>query len=670
VKTDRPAVNPAKEPTMKRARPNLFRTKNKQHRTQSRAFSRGFETLEDRHMMAVAPFTIDPTPVFLPAVNSPAASLMAGVNNGTLYIRGTDAADTIKLRQINDAITIDGLTGSFNVSEIQNIVIRSFGGNDTINLKSEAVKGQQAITKPTKIYCGAGDDQVTGGRGNDFILGEDGKDKVWANYGDDIIDGGANDDELHGEAGYDKVFGDLGADKLYGEDNDDYLVGGDGIDYLYGGRGYDRLDGSLGYDYLYGQDDFDYLQDDSALKSDSGSNYLSNTSFVCGWFDRNVLDASLRTEARDDYASNFSITRTEMMSIFDAAKDGYTIDSTEYADLQHLVGNASVVMPDYVRELADKVVNVDPANLYYQEILLGSTGLYAGDTSDHLKTLVDKWFLGLDHPVAQYTINGELHTATYQFVQGSLFQDGIYYTDVNQGKLGDCYYMTALANVALHDPSVIQNMFIDNGDNTFTVRFYRDGVAHYVTVDRFLPTPAAGDQPYSGYPDRVFAWFGSTKDDPANELWVALAEKAYAQLNESGWIGQDSTNSYQGLYAGKIANAMTHVTGWTTYHVSMYTDAKPDPLTGPTLTLSRDQIIEKVNAGKLLGLGSLETPPNSKVVGHHAYTVTGYNPTTGWFGLYNPYGLRRSISSLADHPAFLYLTWDEITANFDHWDFS
>jgi calpain family cysteine protease/hemolysin type calcium-binding protein len=632
---------------MKRSLPTLFRSKN--HKRRPKAIrSRTFEALEDRRLMAITPVTVNPDPsaLFDPTINSPAVALVAGIKSSTLYIRGTDKADNINLRQTNSAITIDGLSGSFNTADFQNIVIRSFGGGDTINLKSEAIKGQQAITKATKIWSGAGADQVTGGRGNDAIFTEDGIDKVWANYGNDIIDGGANDDELHGELGADKIFGDLGADKLYGEDGADILIGGNDTDYLYGGKGVDHLDGSLGYDYLYGQDDYDYLNDDSGLKSDSGSNQISNTSsIVLSWFDRNLLDAPVRTEARYDYATDYTINRTEMMSIFDAAKDGYTIDANELADLQNISGKVDL-MPYYVRDLAGSVMSHDVANLSYQGTYLGSF-LAAGDSSAKLEKLVDKWFLGQDRPLAQYHVNSETHTATYQFVQGSLFQNGISYTDVGQGATGDCYFLAALGSLAKQKPSMIQDMFIDNGDNTFTVRFYKSGVAHYVTVDRFLPTPTGDDAIY--YPDRLFAYFGTDINNQANELWVALAEKAFAQFNESN----NSLNSYQEIGDGGIsAAAMVPLTG-------------SDAGTSSISTMSSDQIINKLNSGKLLALSTLEAPLNNQIVGHHAYAIVGYNATTGKFSVFNPWGVDRSSDSLTLYPATLDLTFNEIVSNFN-----
>jgi Ca2+-binding RTX toxin-like protein len=258
---------------MKRTLSNLFWSRPEKRRTNARGFRPSFESLEDRRVMAVN--ILEPIGAFGPAVNSPGTLLTAGVKDGTLYVRGTDKPDTITLRQQNNAIKIDGLVGSYNINNFQNIVIRSFGSNDVINLKSEAVKSQQAITKPASIWSGSGIDTVTGGRGNDTIFAEAGNDKVWGNWGDDLIDAGLDNDEVHGDAGNDKIFGDHGSDKLWGDDNNDILLGGDNMDWIYGGKGSDRIDGGLEYDYLYGEADYDYLQDDSASKSDSGADTLT-----------------------------------------------------------------------------------------------------------------------------------------------------------------------------------------------------------------------------------------------------------------------------------------------------------------------------------------------------------------------------------------------------------
>src|SRR5204863_6514137 len=126
-------------------------------------------------------------------------------------------------------------------------------------------------------------------------------------------------------------------------------------------------------------------------------------------------------------------------------------------------------------------------------------------------TLAAKWFLGADHPVAQ---SEQGTTFAYRYANGSLFVNGIDYTDIRQGEVGDCYFLAALAETSLRSPGTIQSMFIDNGDNTYTVRFVHNGVNDYVTVDRYLPTDGSGRF--------VFANMSAYASSASNELWVSL----------------------------------------------------------------------------------------------------------------------------------------------------
>src|SRR4029079_13271703 len=168
------------------------------------------------------------------------------------------------------------------------------------------------------------------------------------------------------------------------------------------------------------------------------------------------------------------------------------------------------------------VVSGSAANANYQGGALGN--LAAGSSGTQLGNLVNKWFLGLDRPATPYG---------YSLASGQLFVDGPSYADVAQGALGDCGLVASLAEVAYRNPTAITNMFIVNGDGTYTVRFYNGSVAEYVTVDSYLPGGG-------GYYTRT----------PNSDLWAALAEKACAQLNEFAWcqLGYNTTaNSYASI---------------------------------------------------------------------------------------------------------------------------
>jgi hypothetical protein len=384
---------------------------------------------------------------------------------------------------------------------------------------------------------------------------------------------------------------------------------GSEVDYLYSSR--------LGI-YKFGQDRYEADPD---------------------WFDINFNDAGLKTTTRSLFSNDSKISRNDMIDILANVTDGTGVDSTEFADLKSIINGASVLgmtgSNDYVRVLADKVVNGDTANQHYKGANLGN--LAAGSSATRLNQLVDKWFKGGDRPTA-YSYSGTT-LYNYQDVSGSLFQSGIHYTDIAQGDVGDCYFVASLAAAALEKPSTISSMFIDNYDGTFTVRFYNNGVADYVTVDRYLPTTSSNKAAYAKW--NSYSWFGGNQyNDPDNELWVALAEKAYAQLNESGWIGQDGSNSYQGISSGSAYSAMKHITGLDTALRSVQ-------------AMTKQELITLVSSNKMLTT-SYAHNENVEIDGmhsNHVYTVHSYNSGTGKFYLYNPWG---------NEPAEL--TWEQMAA--------
>jgi hypothetical protein len=204
--------------------------------------------------------------------------------------------------------------------------------------------------------------------------------------------------------------------------------------------------------------------------------------------------------------------------------------------------------------------------------------------------------------------------------------------------------------VATHSNSSIRNMFADNGDGTFTVRFFNGTTPFYVTVNRMLPTTSTGNTAvYADWSTQANGTVNYSIFNSNNELWVALAEKAYAQVNESGWIGQDGRNSYVGIEFGFSSRAFSQLTGRATS--SFDVDSSP---TG---------FINYIRAGRAMSLSSKDTVSNSLVVENHCYMVIGYNEGTQRFELFNPWGL----DSGADKPATLFLTWSQIRANFDGW---
>ncbi len=233
----------------------------------------------------------------------------------------------------------------------------------------------------------------------------------------------------------------------------------------------------------------------------------------------------------------------------------------------------------------------------------------------------------------------------YSPVNGSLFgSNGPSYLDVEQGVLGDCWLLASLAEVAARAPSDIENMFTYDGTTVvngatvglYTVRYFNNaGTPQYVTVDTELP---AG---------------GTIYDHPANGvLWVALAEKAYAEANGAGFVTTDDvgSDSYDAMNEGQADWALQAITG------------KP----ASYFSINPSNIAAAWNAGEFIVLATV-TPASSYIVPGHAYALVGYNSSNSQpFEVYNPWGITSSGMALGNSAYYgqFYANADFLSQNF------
>jgi hypothetical protein len=178
------------------------------------------------------------------------------------------------------------------------------------------------------------------------------------------------------------------------------------------------------------------------------------------------------------------------------------------------------------------------------------------------------------------------------------------------------------------------------------VRFYQNGTQRWVTVDSQLPTYAGGHF--------LYANMGGLASDSSNVLWVALAEKAYAQMNEAGWLRPASwgggTNSYAGIEGGLFSDVARQVVNHSS--VSYYVSGNSDATT----------LANAVTAGKLIGFASTSNPADSRIVGNHQYVVIAYNSSTHVVTLFNPWGINNGQA-----PGLVDLSLSQLTSSFDYW---
>lgn len=360
--------------------------------------------------------------------------------------------------------------------------------------------------------------------------------------------------------------------------------------------------------------------------------WAANYGRELNWFHTDIADEALAELGGNLYADGV-IDRSDMLALFDSTQDGGTVDGTELADLLAIARRDELFTDaDWLQSLASYVVAGTPANANYQGSPLGN--LHADSTAEQLTQLVNKWFLGLDRPQA---------SGTYQEAAGVLFVDGPQFTDVRQGTVGDCSLMASLAETAFREPDTIAAMFVDHGDGTYTVAWHGPTDVYYVTVDSWLPV-AAGKFIYGNY--------NHLADDAANELWPALAEKAYAQLNEFGWsragFAGSGQNSYAAIDSGYIYAALSHITGQPV-----------SPFNFVAGTNAWQSFVAAYQAGELIGFATYSTPQLPNVVSNHAYAVVGVDIDAQTVTLFNPWGIEHGL---------LTLQWSQLTGSFMYFD--
>jgi hypothetical protein len=358
----------------------------------------------------------------------------------------------------------------------------------------------------------------------------------------------------------------------------------------------------------------------------------SNSNSTLGLNDPTLAALVQSLDSRDGL-----INRADMMQILRSVGGNGSVSATDFADLKTILGADATKLniPGYVEVLAGDVVNGNPADADYQGHALGD--LAAGSSVTQLDDLVSKWFMGTDLPNPGSSVLPS-QDVTYESVAGSLFPHTPTITDEHQGELGDCYFISSLGTIASSNPTAIENMFLNNGDGTYTVRFYTSsGTADYVTVNGMLPT-------YNG--TLCFADYCASPTNASNPLWIPLAEKAYAEWNETGNEGRNGTNTYAAIEGGWMGDVDAQVLGHSATDYGMTAN-------------NQQAMITALTSGEAVTIGTIGSSNNSDTLpyglyGSHAYGVTGYSAANGGsFTLYNPWGFDQPNSSL---------TWADLQA--------
>ncbi|WP_291692835.1 putative Ig domain-containing protein [Bradyrhizobium sp.] len=339
---------------------------------------------------------------------------------------------------------------------------------------------------------------------------------------------------------------------------------------------------------------------------------------------------------------------TKLFNDLDAtlANGNAKLTAAQFADLKTIAANLNNGMSasTYLTSITQSLVNGSAANATWTGGGASSTALgnlAAGASATQLSELIGKWFMGTDLPSSKVTMSGAgTFSVSYSTSSSPLFgSGGPSMNDINQGYLGDCYLLASLAEVAKENSSVITSMFTSNGNNTYGVKFYVNGVAQYVTVNNALAN-------------------GGTIFNSGADIWASLAEKGYAQLQASGVVTGNSINygnSWSTIGNGGAPEmALEEITGAsaiTDFYANGGSWAKAvynssfgvtGYNTGNSTASVLSTIIADLAAGDDIMLSSRTNAKDSSgrvtLVANHAMSIYGYDSSTGMLMVRNPWG--------------------------------
>lgn len=184
-----------------------------------------------------------------------------------------------------------------------------------------------------------------------------------------------------------------------------------------------------------------------------------------------------------------------------------------------------------------------------------------------------------------------------------VFSNKIEPSDIKQGALGDCYFLSVLS-VLSEDPQRIKRLFKTDrmsNEGVYCIEICKNGTWREVVIDDYFPCDM--NEPVFSHAH-------------GNELWVMLLEKAWAKLH----------GSYERIEAGLAENVFRDLTGApASVH---YND--DDDLWERMLEAEQKKFVMAASAGSTAA--SQQMLESVGLIGQHAYGCLGVIEVTNMFG--------------------------------------
>lgn len=206
----------------------------------------------------------------------------------------------------------------------------------------------------------------------------------------------------------------------------------------------------------------------------------------------------------------------------------------------------------------------------------------------------------------------------------SLFEGMPDPNSIQQGQIGDCFFLAALVAYATRNPQAVKDMIKSHPDGSYTVTFPGKPPVHISALTDAEKAMAA----------------------KSNGLWAAVLEKAYAKLTHSG----------HPMTPGYMGSADTGVDTFSSKQSRsiFLSEHKPADI--------RQKLIQALKAGKLVEAGCM-SPSLKGLVAGHAYTVLSFDDKSDQIRLRNPWGDTEPGNDGKDDGIFV-LSFQQFMANF------
>ena len=238
--------------------------------------------------------------------------------------------------------------------------------------------------------------------------------------------------------------------------------------------------------------------------------------------------------------------------------------------------------------------------------------------------------------------------AKYAEIEGhQAFVSGIHPNDVDQGLLGNCYFLSSIASIAQRHPSFIKGLISSRQDDSYDVKLFKRkwfGRLEPVTINVNARVPQKdGKIVFTKVGDVIKSRFGKQV-----EVWPIILEKAYA----------DMLGGYNKVIGGWPHHAMESLTGQKSERFKARTSDLPtlDKMAADGYAMScytyseiKWAITPKfvINFPDRTGHDRFaKNKKDGELAAGHAYFITGVDAAAGIVKIRNPWGWEHGESVL------------------------